>query len=179
MTYTAKEKKLIALAMNPSAQKGEIANASTALFNSIRTRRVRYAQMVNEDESKLALLEQLSAAKANEIELNASILFLTKALEKKEMELKDQISSSELSLAMVCDQRDHITWYCKQSKAVAVKLKQLLEDQKSMFPMIVDEKVMVPKRTEAEDGTIGDTWVEILPADPDHEIWSWIASGLT
>jgi hypothetical protein len=32
-----------------------------------------------------------------------------------------------------------------------------------MFPMIVDEKVIVPKRVEAKDGTIGDTRVEILP----------------
>jgi hypothetical protein len=70
---------------------------------------VRYAQMVNGDESNLALLEQLSAAKANEIQLDASILFFAKVLEKKEMELKDQISSLENSLAMVCDQRDHIT----------------------------------------------------------------------
>jgi hypothetical protein len=45
-----------------------------------------------------------------------------------------------------------------------------------MFPMMVDGKVMVPRRAEAEEGTIDDTWVEILADDPDCEIWAWIAS---
>jgi hypothetical protein len=195
MTYTAKEKKLIALAMNGAAHAGELANAATAFFKSLGKRRVRYADMVDPDESNLALLrEQLSAAKANEIHLNDSILSLTHALEKKEKELNDQISSAELSFAMVADQRDHITWYCKQSKEVAVKLKELLEDQKSMFPVIVEGKVMVPKRRNVSavalakadpsgvalaKGETQVTMIEILPNDPDYQIWTWIASGLT
>jgi len=37
-----------------------------------------------------------------------------------------------------------------------------------MYPMLIDGKVMVPRRAEAEDGTIGDTWVELSPEDPDY-----------
>jgi len=44
-----------------------------------------------------------------------------------------------------------------------------------MFPRIEDGKVMVPKRAEAEDGTIGDTWVELPPTDPDYaRVLVWI-----
>lgn len=39
---------------------------------------------------------------------------------------------------------------------------------------------MVPRRAEAEDGTIGDAWVELSPNDPDYDqILAWIKGELT
>jgi hypothetical protein len=41
-----------------------------------------------------------------------------------------------------------------------------------MYPMLVDGKLMVPRRAESPDGTtIGDTWVELSPEDPEHPKW--------
>jgi hypothetical protein len=41
-----------------------------------------------------------------------------------------------------------------------------------MYPMLVDGKVMVPKRAKAADGTIGDAgWEEIQPDDPEYSKW--------
>jgi hypothetical protein len=46
-----------------------------------------------------------------------------------------------------------------------------------MYPMLIDGKLMVPKRAESEDGgTIGDTWVEVPPDHPDYA--NWLAAAL-
>jgi hypothetical protein len=88
MTYTPKEKKLIALANNGATHAGELAlaNAATAFFKSISKRRVRYADMVNGADkvrelaaqlntvhlANMQLLEQLSATQAANIQLARS-----------------------------------------------------------------------------------------------------------
>jgi len=44
-----------------------------------------------------------------------------------------------------------------------------------MYPMLVDGKVLVPRRAEAPDGTIGDCWVELSPEDPSYaRALAWI-----
>ena len=48
-------------------------------------------------------------------------------------------------------------------------------DGNNMYPMLVDGKVLVPRRAEAPDGTIGDCWVELSPEDPSYaRALAWI-----
>lgn len=61
MTYTDKEKKLIAVAMNGAAHSGELANAGAAFFKSIKKRRVRYADMVNGTDTTAELMNQVAS----------------------------------------------------------------------------------------------------------------------
>jgi hypothetical protein len=45
-----------------------------------------------------------------------------------------------------------------------------------MFPFIENGKVWIPMRAEADDGTVGDGWVELSPDDPTYpKVLAWIA----
>jgi hypothetical protein len=44
-----------------------------------------------------------------------------------------------------------------------------------MFPFFENGKVWIPRRAEADDGTIGDAWVELKPGDEGYaETLAWL-----
>jgi hypothetical protein len=90
MTYTDKEKKLIALAMNGAAAAGEIANGAVAFFKSLRKRRVRYADMT-EDHARLNLdlLEQLTASQVAVLQLMGQVATVTAERDKEAENCRD------------------------------------------------------------------------------------------
>jgi hypothetical protein len=69
MTYTDKEKKLIAVAMNGAAHSGELANAAGAFFKSIKKRQVRYADTVNGTETTADLMNRVASLITDNVKL--------------------------------------------------------------------------------------------------------------
>jgi hypothetical protein len=48
-----------------------------------------------------------------------------------------------------------------------------------MFPFLENDKVWVPIRAEADDGTLGDGWVKLKPGEAGYpEVLAWIAMQL-
>jgi hypothetical protein len=74
MEHTPIERKLITLALDPAAREGEVANAATMLFRSLRKRAVTAQQFsTNSSASEYALRDKMNKLNQTIKELNQTI----------------------------------------------------------------------------------------------------------
>jgi hypothetical protein len=156
MTYTDKEKKLIAVAMNGAAHSGELANAGAAFFKSIKKRRVRYADMVNGTDTtaelvnqvaslitdNVKLMEKLSVAQAANIELNDQVESVTAAAKEKEADLYSKMGYLVSGWDMIDYQRDQAMWHTMAGKIKIEKLRaEVMKLTRELGGQMVSEDV--------------------------------------